>query len=106
PPYSCGLAEQYEQRGAGGGRDGPRLDAELLLRLQGLQPCAFLGQVGVDQIANTGVERVLKLRDEGHVRIERLRTSAELGESRADLVDGGVDDRDHRRRRRRGADGR
>jgi alpha-L-fucosidase len=57
-----------------------RLDAQLLLGLQRLQLGAFLGQVGVDQVAHAGVEAVLQLADEGQVGVQAGRAGAQRGQ--------------------------
>jgi len=48
------LAEQAQQDGARLVGDAQGLDTKLLLGLQGRQAGAFLGQIGVDQVANPG----------------------------------------------------
>src|SRR5689334_1605767 len=76
-PDSAEQAQDVRRRRVG---DRERLDAQLLLGLQRLELGAFLGEVGVDEVAHGGVQGVLQLADEGGVAVERLGTGAELGQ--------------------------
>ena len=57
-PVRPGLPEQRQDRGRALVGDRQRLDAQLLLGLQGLQLGARLREVGVDQVANAVGEGV------------------------------------------------
>ncbi|GLS02485.1 hypothetical protein GCM10007859_25090 [Brevundimonas denitrificans] len=52
-----GLAEQAQQDGSRLVGDAERLDTQLLLGLQGGQSGAFLGQIGIDEVAETPASR-------------------------------------------------
>src|SRR5271163_1668842 len=77
PPHAIGLTEETEQHRARLVGDRQRLDAKLLLGLQGGQLSAFLAEVGVDQIADAGVERVLQVLHEGQLVLQGGRAGAE-----------------------------
>uniref|UniRef100_A0A0N5A026 NAD-specific glutamate dehydrogenase n=1 Tax=Parastrongyloides trichosuri TaxID=131310 RepID=A0A0N5A026_PARTI len=66
------LAEQTEQNRARLVRDRQRLHTQLLLGLQSRQARAFLGQVGVHQVADADFKRVLHLAGEGQRPFQRL----------------------------------
>ena len=82
PPFS-GLAEQRQDRLRRLVGDRQSLDAKLLLDLQGLQRGAFLGHVGVDQVADAGRQRVGQLLGEGRLdrELRRRPTTAWRGRS-------------------------
>src|SRR5579862_6882462 len=73
-----GLPEEAEQRGARLVGDRERLDAKLLLGLQGGQLSAFLAEVGVDQVADAGVQRVLQVLNEGQLVLQGRGPVAEV----------------------------
>src|SRR6201985_530291 len=91
-PLERGLVEQRQdglRRLVG---DRQSLNAQLLLDLQRLQRRAFLRHVGVDQLADTGGQRVGQRLAERRLDRGLLHASGELGES-------GVHGRKHRRQR-------
>src|SRR5690606_16923836 len=55
-PSGRSLAEQSEQDGGRGVGDRQRLHTQLLLGLQSLESGAFLGQIGVHQVADAGFQ--------------------------------------------------
>ena len=90
-PNGNGLAaaEQRQddlRRGVG---DRQRLGAELLLHLQGLKARAFLGEVGVHQVADAGVEHIRQLADEDRVTLELLLLRAEVAQRLVGQADRG-----------------
>ena len=71
--------------------DRQSLDAELLLDLQRLQLRAFLRHVGIDEIADTGGQRVGQFLGEGRLDRELRRAGRQLGERRVDVGQRGLD---------------
>ena len=64
--------------------------AQLLLDLQGLQSGTFLGQIGIHQIADARLGRVLQLVQEGHLATDRLGLGAQGGQAGGHGLDRGV----------------
>src|SRR5581483_6273572 len=87
PPPPSGLSEQAEQDGRRLVGDRERLNAQLLLGLQRLEVRAFLRQVGVHEVADARVDRVLQALDERQVRREGLVAGAQLAEGRGGARD-------------------
>src|SRR5690606_26782423 len=63
------------------------LHPKLLLGLQRRQSSAFLGQVGVDQVAHAGFQSVLHLAGEGQLTVEGFRLGAEIRQGAGEAVD-------------------
>src|SRR6056297_3576714 len=87
-PGSCRLSEERQDRLWRLVRDRERLGAELLLNLQRLQPRGGRFEIGIDQRADSRLERVGELRDEAGLKVDPglVRTEGRRG------VDGGVDE--------------
>ena len=72
-------------------RDRQGLDTELLLDLQRLKPCRGRFEIGIDERAYTGLERVGELRDEARLQVDPGLVRTE-GSRRVDCcVDEGID---------------
>ena len=71
--------------------DGERLDTQLLLDLQRLESCAFLGQVGIDQIANSLLQRITQAGHETLVYLKGFRGRTKLRKRGVQIVERGLD---------------
>ncbi|MPL60920.1 hypothetical protein SDC9_06484 [bioreactor metagenome] len=81
-------------------RDRQRLDAELLLCLQRLQPGRCLFHVGIDERADAGLHRIGQLRDEIRLDAQPVLDRTEVGRRRRGLLDHAFDVDQLRRERR------
>src|ERR1019366_8894369 len=80
PPHALDLPEETQEDRARLVGDRQRLDAKLLLGLQGGQLSAFLAEVGVDQVADPGVQGVLQVLNEGQLVLQGRGPGAELAQ--------------------------
>src|SRR5665213_3605590 len=90
PPHAFELAKETEENRARLVGDRQRLDAKLLLGLQGGQLSAFLAEVGVDQVADPGVQGVLQVLNEGQFVLQGRGPGAELAQRAVGLGDRGL----------------
>jgi hypothetical protein len=87
PPFPFPLLaeeRQHDRRRRVGDRQGLR--AQLLLNLQRLQAGRFLGEVSVDEVADTGFDRVRQLAQERLLDVQSFRLRAHRREIAVQLV--------------------
>src|SRR6185312_2988107 len=80
-PQSLLAAEERENVLARLVGNAERLDAELLLDLEGLQPGRFLVHVSIDELRNARRDRVPQSGNEVRLQIDALLVGAEAGRS-------------------------
>src|SRR3984957_18560003 len=80
PSHASELPEETQKDRTRLVGDRQRLDAKLLLGLQGGQLSAFLAEVGVDQVTDPGVQGVLQVLNEGQLVLQGRGPGAELAQ--------------------------